>query len=224
LKDLAAMRFFLLGPANLLALALAYLGARTVPGNLMGAILILFGLSFVIGGTIVFWPGKTGIIGRMDGQTRGETGDRSFWLILPGFLVIFYAAPLEHLLTGKTAGLAWQIAGWIIFIAGVGLYSWSRRSLKGAYTGHIQVRAEQSLCVSGPYRWIRHPAYAGFLGMGLGLAAGYTSIIAGLAVPLLLLPGLVYRMRVEERFLVEQFENDYKDYAARTRRLIPGLW
>jgi protein-S-isoprenylcysteine O-methyltransferase Ste14 len=60
--------------------------------------------------------------------------------------------------------------------------------------------------------------------MGLGLAAGYTSIIAGLAVPLLLLPGLVYRMRVEERFLVEQFGNDYTTYADRTRRLIPGVW
>ncbi len=83
---------------------------------------------------------------------------------------------------------------------------------------------EQPLCTGGPYRWIRHPAYGGFLAMSLGLAAGYTSIIAGLAVPLLLLPGLVYRMRVEERLLIEQFGKDYLDYAARTRRLIPGLW
>jgi protein-S-isoprenylcysteine O-methyltransferase Ste14 len=161
---------------------------------------------------------------QLGGPARGETGDRSFWLILPGFLVVFYAAPLEYLLADKTAGLPWQIAGLILFAAGVGLVSWSRRALKGAYTGHVQVRAEQRLCTGGPYRWIRHPGYAGFLAMGLGLAAGYTSIIAGLAVPLLLLPGLIYRMRVEERLLVDQFGKDYREYAARTRRLIPGLW
>ena len=50
------------------------------------------------------------------------------------------------------------------------------------------------------------------------------SLIACAAVLGLLLPGLVYRMGVEEKLLVDEYGDDYRAYAQKTRRLIPGVW
>ena len=34
----------------------------------------------------------------------------------------------------------------------------------------------------------------------------------------------VFRVRVEERMMLEQFGDDYAAYMARTRRLVPRVW
>lgn len=71
---------------------------------------------------------------------------------------------------------------------------------------------------------MRHPAYAAYLLMSLGVGLGYSSLIGIFSVLILLLPAMIYRVRVEERLLAEQFGQCYRDYAARTARLIPGIW
>lgn len=60
--------------------------------------------------------------------------------------------------------------------------------------------------------------------MGLGIAVGYGSLLSGLALICLLLPALFYRMKVEEKLLAEQYGEAYLQYAARTARLVPGLF
>jgi protein-S-isoprenylcysteine O-methyltransferase Ste14 len=88
----------------------------------------------------------------------------------------------------------------------------------------VGIQAGHRLVQSGPYRLVRHPGYTGFLLMALGMAVGYSSWIALAAIPLLLLPGLAYRMRVEERLLAEEFRDDYWAYTRRAKKLIPWIW
>jgi len=52
----------------------------------------------------------------------------------------------------------------------------------------------------------------------------YSSLIGLIAVPVLLLPGLAYRMKVEERLLTEVFGDEYRSYARKSKKLIPGIW
>ena len=77
---------------------------------------------------------------------------------------------------------------------------------------------------SGPYGFIRHPAYAGYLLITLGLAIGYSSLIGLVAILVLLLPSVLYRMNVEEKLLHEHFGESYHRYANRIKRLLPGIW
>jgi protein-S-isoprenylcysteine O-methyltransferase Ste14 len=35
---------------------------------------------------------------------------------------------------------------------------------------------------------------------------------------------VAFRMRAEERMMIEEFGNEYEEYRKRTKRLIPGLW
>ncbi len=219
--------FFLMVLAPALAICLALLGLETLRANLLGWFLLAFGIVYPAGGVIYyfirhepFWkPAGSDI-------AREEKGDRSFWLILPGFLAVFFAPPLEWMylpaFLPRTLGM--QIAGAALVLAAAGLHLWARAHIRGLYSGHVEVQAGHHLVESGPYRFVRHPAYTGFLLMALGVAVGYASLAGLAALPLLLLPGLAYRMQVEERLLAEQFGEAYALFSRRTKKLIPGVW
>jgi protein-S-isoprenylcysteine O-methyltransferase Ste14 len=34
----------------------------------------------------------------------------------------------------------------------------------------------------------------------------------------------VFRVRKEEKMMLEEFGNEYAEYMARTKRLVPGIW
>src|SRR5262249_28538633 len=76
----------------------------------------------------------------------------------------------------------------------------------------------------GPYRWVRHPSYSGLVlfFVLLGLALSNSASLGVLAaVPV---AGLLVRIRSEERALLTSLGDDYRRYAARRRRLFPGIW
>ncbi len=220
--------FFLLVIASALAICLALLGLETLRTNLLGWILLCLGTAYPAGILIDHHAHQERYHGTAGRGRSGaeERGDLSFWLILPGFLTAFFASPLEWMNLGPTLPrtTAWQIVGVVLFFAGVALVAWARWSLRSSYTTHLAVQGGQPLIESGPYRVVRHPAYIGLLLMALGVAIGYSSAIGLAAVPILLFPGLAYRIQVEERLLAATLGEAYAEYARRTRRLIPGLW
>lgn len=74
----------------------------------------------------------------------------------------------------------------------------------------------------GPYRIVRHPAYAGEILMLVGCVVARPAA-RGLAVLLLALPLIALRVRAEESTLMTH--SRYRVYAASVRwRLVPGLW
>jgi protein-S-isoprenylcysteine O-methyltransferase Ste14 len=87
----------------------------------------------------------------------------------------------------------------------------------------IQTDRGHHLVTSGPYRYVRHPAYAAspFLMVGGGLALG--SWLAALIGLILVLP-VLRRAALEDRVLREQLEG-YAAYARQVRyRMFPGVW
>lgn len=220
--------FFLMAVATPLAVCLAWLGLETLGSNLLGWFLLFLGIAYPVGGLLYYIISRKPFWGSArSGRAKYEdSGDWSFWLILPGFLVVFFAAPLEWIfLPYLMPRLPWmQGAGLGLIMAAMVMRVWTRAHLRGQYSGHVEVSAGQSLVQSGPYRFIRHPGYTGFLLMTLGVAVGYSSLIGLAAVPVLLLPGLAYRMKVEENLLTKQFGDEYRTYQRKSKKLIPGIW
>ena len=220
--------FFLMVIASALAIFLALLGLETLGTNMLGWFLLVFGVAYPAGGIIhyfiqrePFWKST-----RSSEITREEKGDRSFWFILPGFLAVFFAPPLEWMYMSAVLprNLWLQICGLVLVLLGMALLVWARSHIRGLYSGHVAIQSDHKLVARGPYRWIRHPGYAGFLVLVLGVALGYSSLVGLVSIPVLLLPGLAYRMSVEEKLLGEQFGEEYSRYKAKTKRLIPGIW
>lgn len=219
---------FLMIVAPALSICLALLGLETLDDNLLGWFLLVFGVAYPAGGVIFyfirhepFW--SAGGAGK---ASLEEKGDRSFWAILPGFLTVFFAPPLEWLYLPATLprNVWMQATGLVLILAAVALRILARAHIRGLYSGHVEVQAAHRLVRSGPYRLVRHPGYLGFLLLALGVAAGYSSLIGLIAIPVFLLPGLAYRMRVEERLLIQHFGEEYREYSRRTKALIPAIW
>ena len=113
-----------------------------------------------------------------------------------------------------------SIAAMVLTALGVGLAIWARGSLGGNWSGRIAVREGQELVVSGPYRLVRHPIYAGILLAFFGTAFLRFSPRAFLGV-LLFFGIFLYRIRVEERFLGDEFGARWEEYRSRVKALIP---
>jgi protein-S-isoprenylcysteine O-methyltransferase Ste14 len=78
------------------------------------------------------------------------------------------------------------------------------------------------LVTNGPYSVIRHPLYLGEAVAFVGVTLQYLSPWA-LALLALQCIFQLERMKNEELVLLQAFP-DYHDYAARTARLVPGLY
>ena len=161
-------------------------------------------------------------------RVRGASGrDRSF---VPLTLAVLGGMALGQFVA-RRAGMAlpgpgwWPVAlGMAVFTLGLFLRGWAVRELGRFFKFTVVVQADHRVVDTGPYRLIRHPSYTGLLAIELGLG-----IMLGtwLSIPACLLPPLVafaIRLLTEERVLARELGEPYRDYMARTRRLIPGVW
>jgi protein-S-isoprenylcysteine O-methyltransferase len=222
-----AMKFFLVVGVPALAILLALLGVVTLRSNPLGWFLTLVGAAFTVGILIDFCIHKNFFWEpRLAGATaQEEHGDRSFWFITLGMLSIFYLSPIEYLYSAFLPHTdAMAASGLGLIVCGSALFIWARRALGLFYSGHVSVIEGQQLIQSGPYRFIRHPAYAGYFLMSLGLALGYSSLAGFAAILFVLLPSVIYRICVEDKLLADHFGAQFEDYAERTKRLIPKVW
>ena len=120
--------------------------------------------------------------------------------------------------------LAVQGAGLLAVAAALAVVVWAM-AVNRFFSPVIRIQTDRGhrLVTSGPYRYVRHPAYAAFpfLMVGSGLALG--SWLAAL-IGLLLVPPVVRRAALEDRVLREQLEG-YAAYARQVRyRMFPGVW
>jgi len=220
--------FFLVVVSPILALMLAWLGWLTHKTNLLGWFLLVAGLGYAAGVLVRYWILHDRFWNPRSGGTFSaeEKGDRSFWLIMPGMGVPLFLSPVEYLalppLLPHTTAV--QIIGAGLVVSAWLLFGEARRMIRSSYSGHLVVTESQKLVQSGPYRLVRHPSYLSFILMTAGIALGYSSLISVAVILVVLVPGLVYRIRVEEGLLEEHFQDEWRGYAARTKKLIPGVW
>jgi protein-S-isoprenylcysteine O-methyltransferase Ste14 len=112
----------------------------------------------------------------------------------------------------------------VVLWAGAGFRLWAIHSLGRYFRGVVHVQEDHQVIRTGPYRYLRHPSYAGALFAVLGIALVWANVLSWALFFGCALLGVLYRIRVEERVLVAGLGAEYVDYAAHTRRLVPGVW
>jgi protein-S-isoprenylcysteine O-methyltransferase Ste14 len=141
--------------------------------------------------------------------------------------------PVEWLL--PPALIAWRVgeieAGWLpvrvaglaVGLAGVVLLAWASVLLGPFLMHEAAVREDHALIESGPYRFVRHPVYAGYLALLLGSGVASLNVCVLLIWPVSLL-GILIQAASEEQLLRVRFGQDYERYVGRTGRLVPRFW
>ncbi len=141
------------------------------------------------------------------------------------YLSVIFAVPWEYAnFSGpipRGGLLAWT--GLIIFALGILFRSLAVWELRGFYTARLGIQPGHRLITAGPYGLVRHPGYLGEIASVLGMSLALSSL-AGIAMTVLLVPVLIWRIRAEEEMLLIQFGDEYCEYMRRTKRLIPGVY
>jgi protein-S-isoprenylcysteine O-methyltransferase Ste14 len=113
-----------------------------------------------------------------------------------------------------------QGIGLLLGILGVVWQTWADAWLGRHFASDLKAR---KLMTGGPFRFVRHPRYSGFLVRKLAWALLLASVIGWLLLSIWVV--LVFRrMDREEVHLAELFGADYQAYAHRTARLLPGVY
>ncbi len=112
--------------------------------------------------------------------------------------------------------------GAAVMLAAAALAAWTIAVFR-SWRLRAQVEAGHELSTDGPFRFVRNPIYLGMdlLAAGTFLWVPTPIVLAGML--LVFLAGDL-RARAEETVLASAFGDRYRDYAARVKRFVPGLY
>ncbi len=114
------------------------------------------------------------------------------------------------------------LTGLVLCALGMGLAVWARTCLGRNWGPPMSRKENPQLVTSGPYEYVRHPIYAGFLLAMLGSTIG-DNLFWAIA---LIVFGIyfVYSARREERLMVEEWPEQYPAYMKRTKMFLPFIF
>ena len=150
-------------------------------------------------------------------RARGLAHYVAYFFVVPYFVIAARPGPELDL----PEPLRW--VGLVLVVLGIAFALWAIVTLGRHYDLELEIHRDHELVRNGPYRFVRHPIYAG-LGLhfaGACLATGNLALIAGTL--LVTVPALYLRAKTEERLLREQFGAAYDAYAREVGMLVPLL-
>ena len=143
-------------------------------------------------------------------------------LAASGFVVLFDRqiplGPLDSRFLPDSTALEW--AGFAVTLAGVLIAIWARFVLGRNWSATITIKHDHEIVRRGPYAFVRHPIYSGTTLAMLGTAI-YFGTFRGLLAVALTFAGWWLKSRMEERFMLEQFGPQYREYQREVKALIP---
>ena len=156
-----------------------------------------------------------------------SSGDKGSLWLLYGLITLGYVLSFAIGMTKIGRIHYWNTffaIGAILVVIGLIIRITSIMTLRQYFTYSVANVEDHKLIETGLYKNIRHPGYLGQLLIFLGISI---SISNWLSIPLMMIPimiGYIYRMNVEERFMVEQLGEKYLNYQKHTRRIIPLVY
>ena len=174
----------------------------------------------VVSAILIYWARIAELRARRDvvqGEIRENLTLRLF--VAVGSLMLLGSIG-EHLWFRLPLSPALFAAGWGVAFCSFWLRRRAIRELGKMWSLHVEIRSQHQLVVSGPYRWVRHPAYTSMILELLSLGLLLQSRVTSALVALLFIPTLAARIKIEEAALRQQISG-YADYQRTTPALLP---
>jgi len=148
---------------------------------------------------------------------------QSFGLLLA--LVVSFLLPhlpVFRFLNFAPVSPAVSAIGVALCVAGMAILVWARQHLGRNWSQTVAAKEGHELVTSGPYRFVRHPMYAG----GLLACVGSAIACGGAWIFLLVILGALFlwRTAAEDELMARQFPDRFPQYEGRTKKLIPFVF
>jgi len=135
------------------------------------------------------------------------------WVVLPVFSFAQYSLR------------PWPFgAGVLCLVAGLWWFQRSHSDLGTYWSVTLELRENHRLITQGVFRYIRHPMYAALFLYAIGQALVVPNWVVGPSYFVAFGILFAFRIRAEERMMLEAFGDEYAAYVARTKLLVPGIW
>lgn len=159
------------------------------------------------------------------GKTEIRRHRQILWLIVPLWVVWFLYLPYaDRHNIGIVPHPMVRWGGVLIFAASLILRIEAIRAQGKQFSMAVAIQEDHKLATTGPYRLVRHPAYAGVIGMMLGISLIFANPVIGFMMTVVNGFWLGARIRDEEKLLIEEFGNEYGRYLSKTRKIIPFIY
>ncbi len=129
--------------------------------------------------------------------------------------------PRATILTHRRA-VFWTGIG-VMFVGGI-LRRHCFRVLGASFKAVVDVGPDQAIVERGAYRFVRHPSYAAAILLFVGIGLALTNWVSLFVLVVMAIAVYGYRIHVEEAALLATLGEPYRDYMARTRRIVPFVW
>ena len=141
-----------------------------------------------------------------------------------------FVVPLIYAVTNQPKFASYSLQpmltwlGAALFAVTLYLFYVVHRDLGRSWSVTLELRDQHALITHGLYRYVRHPMYSAFWLWAIAQALLLPNWIAGFAG--LVGFGTLFFCRVgpEEKMMQTAFGAEYDAYAARTKRVIPGIY
>jgi protein-S-isoprenylcysteine O-methyltransferase Ste14 len=196
----------------------------------MAWVFVIITVVMTIGGRLLLLHRSPDLVAER--AAYAEKQDAKAWdrVLMP--LIAIYGPVLILVVSGLDLRFGWppelppwvEIAGVILLVLANAFATWAML-VNRFFSGVVRIQHDRghTVIAEGPYRWVRHPGYAG-------------GVVGDLAIPLMLgspwalIPGVltaclvVLRTALEDRTLQAELSG-YAEYSQQTRyRLLPGVW
>jgi protein-S-isoprenylcysteine O-methyltransferase Ste14 len=114
--------------------------------------------------------------------------------------------------------------GMSLFVIGLIIRIHSILTLRQFFTYSVAKVENHEIIETGLYKFIRHPGYLGQIIIFLGISISISNWLSILAMMLPITFAFLYRIKVEERFMLEQMGENYLNYQKQTKKLIPLIY
>jgi protein-S-isoprenylcysteine O-methyltransferase Ste14 len=183
-----------------------------VPGMWLAWLIFWWGLSRTVKAT----ERRESIVSRLSYTVPIVLGFALLWNRNPQI------PPWDERFLPANAWPIWAGAGAAITLAGLLFSVWARVHLGRNWSGVITIKEGHELVASGPYSVVRHPIYTGLLIAAFGQAVFEGQWFKLIAVGIIF-GGFWRKLRIEERWMRQQFGSAYEAYSQRVSALIPFI-
>jgi protein-S-isoprenylcysteine O-methyltransferase Ste14 len=185
-------------------------------------IIIIIAVSYLYG----FFELFMNLRQRSKSKVTTSSDKNSLWWLY-GLITLGYALSFSIGVTKIGRIYAWNIffaVGMVLFILGLMIRIHALLTLKQYFTYSVAKVENHKIIETGLYKFIRHPGYLGQLIIFIGISTSISNWISILAMMVPVTLGFLYRIKVEERFMLEQLGQEYLDYQERTKKIIPLIY
>jgi protein-S-isoprenylcysteine O-methyltransferase Ste14 len=164
-----------------------------------------------------------------DEKAIQREGGRGYFILR---VVIFFALiaflVLYFLGAGWIDAFSFSLPDWLRWVGfGIGIitvifWTWVQVTLDTQWSPQLQLTKTHHLITTGPYARIRHPLYSGMIGWCVALCL-LTANWIFVAVCVISIIGLLWRVPKEEQMMIEAFGDEYRTYMQHSGRFFPKL-